>query len=89
MAAADGRGTLGGDVMIHGNSASIGCLAMGNRAAEDLFVLAAWVGIENLRIIISPTDFHAAHAQDPIIAVPWAGTLYAMLRSELSNYPRG
>jgi hypothetical protein len=88
MALADGRDTLGGDVMIHGTAASIGCLAMGNQAAEDLFVLAARVGTRNLRVIISPTDFRDAHVQDPIVAVPWAGTLYAMLRSELSNYPR-
>jgi L,D-transpeptidase catalytic domain len=87
MALADGREQLGSDIMIHGTAASIGCLAMGNEAAEDLFVLAAWVGIENLRVIISPTDFRRAHVQDPIVAVPWAGTLYAMLRSELSNYP--
>jgi murein L,D-transpeptidase YafK len=87
MALADGRDRLGGDVMIHGTAASIGCLAMGNDAAEDLFVLAAWVGIDNLRVIISPTDFRRAHVQDPIVAAPWAGNLYAMLRSELSNYP--
>jgi murein L,D-transpeptidase YafK len=87
MALADGRDRLGGDVMIHGTAASIGCLAMGNDAAEDLFVLAAWVGIESMRVIISPTDFRGAHVQDPIVAAPWAGNLYAMLRSELSNYP--
>jgi hypothetical protein len=51
-------------------------------------VLAAWVGIENLRVIISPADFRQADLQDPIVAVPWVGNLYAMLRSELSNYPR-
>lgn len=87
MALADGRHRVGGDVMIHGTATSIGCLAMGNAAAEDLFVLAAWVGIENVRVIISPTDFRGAHVQDPIVALPWAGNLYAMLRSELSNYP--
>jgi hypothetical protein len=51
-------------------------------------VLAAWVGIDNLRVVISPTDFRLAHLQDPIVAVPWAGTLHTMLRSELSNDPR-
>ena len=39
----DGRdlSTLGGDIMIHGGSASIGCLALGDPAIEELFVLAA------------------------------------------------
>jgi L,D-transpeptidase catalytic domain len=87
MAEADGRRQLGGDVMIHGTAASIGCVAVGNDAAEDLFVLAAWVGVEHLRVVISPTDFRHARAQAPIAAVPWAGALYATLRSELSSYP--
>jgi hypothetical protein len=88
MALADGREQLGGDVMIHGTAASIGCLAMGNQAAEDLFVLAAWVGIDNIRVVICPTDFRDAQAQDPIVGVPWASQLYTMLRSELGNYSR-
>jgi hypothetical protein len=44
QAARDGRTRLGGDIMIHGSSVSVGCLAMGNEAAEDLFVLAADTG---------------------------------------------
>ncbi len=40
-ATADNRDRMGGDIMIHGNAVSIGCLAMGDPAAEDLFVLAA------------------------------------------------
>src|SRR5262249_22391032 len=31
----DGRTQLGGDIMIHGGSASIGCLAMGDAAVEE------------------------------------------------------
>src|SRR5690606_33287906 len=46
-AAEDGRTNLGGDIMIHGSNASVGCLAMGDPAAEDLFVLVADVGIQN------------------------------------------
>ena len=34
--AADGRRRLGGDIMIHGNAVSIGCLAMGDVVAEEL-----------------------------------------------------
>ena len=35
MAALDGREQLGGDIMIHGKAKSIGCLAMGDPAAEE------------------------------------------------------
>lgn len=56
MAARDGRTNLGGDIMIHGGDASIGCLAMGDPAIEELFVLAATVGTENVKIILAPCD---------------------------------
>ena len=56
MASRDGRQDLGGDIMIHGGSASVGCLAMGDAAAEELFVLAARAGKENVTIVLSPLD---------------------------------
>lgn len=49
--------TLGGDIMIHGGAASVGCLAMGDPAAEDLFVLAQRTGLENVDLILTPGDF--------------------------------
>ena len=61
-AALEGRTGLGGDIMIHGNTGSSGCLAMGDPAAEDLFILAARVGVENVEVLISPVDFrHRGH----------------------------
>lgn len=55
-AAEDKRSTLGGDIFIHGKASSVGCLAMGDEAAEDLFVLAAETGVENVRVILAPCD---------------------------------
>jgi hypothetical protein len=57
-ARAEGRDpkTLGDDIMIHGSSVSIGCLAMGDTAIEELFVLAADVGASNVDVIIAPSD---------------------------------
>lgn len=49
--------SLGGDIMIHGGAASVGCLAMGDPAAEDLFVLAARTGLDRIEILIFPRDF--------------------------------
>jgi hypothetical protein len=48
---------LGGDIMIHGGAASAGCLAMGDPAAEDLFVLAARTGLDHIELLIFPRDF--------------------------------
>lgn len=89
-AAEDGRDTLGGDIMIHGGTMSIGCLAMGDEAAEELFVLAAEAGWERAVVVLSPVDFRRGslpvdHGPQPA----WIDDLYARLRSELAECPRG
>lgn len=88
MAFHDTRSGLGGDIMIHGNAVSIGCLAMGDEGAEDLFILAAQVSRDRLRIVVSPTDFRVRNAAPPPHAPTWTGTLYATLRRELKQYPQ-
>jgi hypothetical protein len=84
--AADGRTSLGGDIMIHGGSASVGCLAMGDAAAEDLFTLAAHTGLAGVRVVISPVDFRtgAPPPADPK-ARPWLDGLYARIRQALDE----
>jgi hypothetical protein len=57
MGVKDGRIDLGGDIMIHGKAASVGCLAMGDEASEELFVLTEAISIRNVTAIIAPTDF--------------------------------
>jgi hypothetical protein len=74
--------------MIHGGASSIGCLAIGNDGAEDLFVLTALVGREHVRIIVSPTDFREPTARAPRSELPWIDALYASLRTELQQYQR-
>jgi hypothetical protein len=82
----DGRSTLGSDIMIHGKTCSIGCLAMGDQAAEDLFILTAETGIENVSIILSPVDFRTRGLPDPIpILPPWTGELYDAIKQELAK----
>jgi murein L,D-transpeptidase YafK len=55
-AKADGRTNLGGDIMIHGKAVTIGCVPVGDDAIEDIFYLAASVGIKNVSVIIAPYD---------------------------------
>jgi murein L,D-transpeptidase YafK len=88
MGKKDGRTELGGDIMIHGSNASIGCLAMGDEAAEDLFVLAQRTGLKNIAVILTPVDFRAcALPKDFVHDPPWVKGLYEEIRSELSKYP--
>lgn len=84
-AKAEGRTHLGGDIMIHGSTSSVGCLAMGNEAAEDLFVLAAETGIQNTSVILSPVDFRVRDLPGDVPALPvWTNELYAQIRAALS-----
>jgi hypothetical protein len=85
----DGRDNLGGDIMIHGGAVSVGCLAMGDPAAEDLFILAADTGIDAVTVIISPVDFRkASDVSVPEKNLPvWTGSLYQTLESRLNELP--
>ena len=65
VAAIDHRTDLGGDIFMHGSNLSLGCLAMGDRAIEDLFVLVYKVGLGNSSIVIAANDMRT---KKPLIA---------------------
>jgi hypothetical protein len=89
-AAEDGRDTLGGDIMIHGGSTSSGCLAMGDEAAEELFVVAAESGWKEAVVVLSPVDFRRNILPVEYRAQPaWVEDLYGRLRAELERFPVG
>jgi murein L,D-transpeptidase YafK len=88
--AEEGRTDLGSDIMIHGDARSRGCLAMGDPASEDLFVLAALTGIENVKVILTPVDFRKQPDFPPPKGTPsWTDELYEMIKRELVPYERG
>jgi len=88
-AEADGRTNLGGDIMIHGRTASIGCLAMGDPAIEELFVLAADVGWEDAQVVLAPVDLRQTELPDELADSPWAASLYETVERALRQYPGG
>lgn len=84
-AEAEGRTKLGGDIFIHGKAVSVGCLAMGDEAIEELFVLTERIGKNMVSVIIVPNDFRQ---RKPIHqAKPWVNELYSSLEIELSKFP--
>ena len=64
-AAQEGRHHLGGDIFIHGKASSVGCLAVGDPAIEELFILVARIGKQHSRVIIAPNDLRH-HRPPPI-----------------------
>ena len=82
----EGRTRLGSDIMVHGKSASVGCLAMGDQAAEDLFVMAAETGIENIQVILSPVDFRLRRSPSDLPKAPlWTAELYRQIEAEMTK----
>ena len=78
------RTNLGGYIMIHGGTASIGCLAMGDQAVEDLFVFAAETGIENISVILGLLDLRKMPPPSLDHPLPaWADRLYAEIAGRL------
>ena len=63
---------------------------MGDEAAEDLFVLAAETGIDNVTVILSPVDFRQRELPANMPALPaWAPELYATIQRELGKLKQG
>lgn len=84
----DGRNNLGGDIMIHGRTASIGCLAMGDEAAEDLFILAASVDLGRIEVLLSPVDFRESQPMPKQDSPEWVAALYEELSTRVKELPR-
>lgn len=87
MAARDGRTRLGGDIFIHGKDVSIGCVALGDRAIEELFTLVAETGHSRVQVIIAPNDLRTAGAVQHEDAPLWIGQLYRTVAAALTPFP--
>jgi murein L,D-transpeptidase YafK len=88
MAKKDRRQKLGGDIMIHGKKSSAGCLAMGDEAAEELFVLAAQTGNRKVKVIIAPSDMRKKGLPKQLTGQPaWVPQLYMQIASAMSEFP--
>jgi len=84
-AQAEGRTEPGSNIFIHGKAVSIGCLAMGDQAIEELFTLVHRVGRSHTRVIISPTDPANRNLLPPTGAADWVADLYAQIETAVAD----
>ena len=75
----------GGEIYVHGGNASIGCIAIGDEAIEEVFWIAAKVGLKNTVVIIAPRDFRVSGA----LPDGPDRDLYAQIAQRLSRYQPG
>jgi murein L,D-transpeptidase YafK len=82
----ENRSNLGGDIFIHGNSVTIGCIPIGNKNIEELFILAHKTGKNNIDVIITPVDFrkndNTFKKNDP----KWLIQKYKRIKNALIKY---
>lgn len=81
----EGRDFPGTNIFIHGQAVSVGCLAMGDSAIEELFVLSHLVGKENIKVIISPSDPLLGKLKNNDSSRPWVELLYENIEREIKN----
>lgn len=84
-AEAEGRDSPGTNIFIHGRDVSVGCLAMGDPAIEDLFTLVYETGRNNTQVIISPTNPGLAKLTVPAGAPLWTQDLYEQIETSHQN----
>lgn len=87
MAKQDQRTNLGGDIMIHGDKVSIGCVAIGNSAIEEVFVLAAFSNYQNWHLIFAPTDLRVNSRKDKSNLPKWINLLDEKIFEALKKLP--
>jgi len=84
----DGRKQLGNNIFLHGKSLSVGCLAIGDKAIDQMFLLGRRVGLHNMKLIIAPNDLRTGKVATTNFAQPrWLPELYKQLTTALNQFP--
>ena len=78
---------MGGDIFIHGKSATIGCIPIGDEAIEEVFLLTQKAMNNTIKVIISPRDFRAKPNYPKIERIDWENELYDIINNELKTLP--
>ncbi|MEQ8909758.1 MAG: L,D-transpeptidase family protein [Vicingaceae bacterium] len=78
---------MGGDIFIHGKSATIGCIPIGDEAIEEVFVLTQKAINNKVKVIISPRDFRTNTEYPSIAGIEWENELYELIEKEINTLP--
>lgn len=84
----EGRERPGTNIFIHGSSASVGCVPIGDGPIEELFFIVAKVGISQTRIIVSPYDMRLGRKPElEHSPLPWYPKLLENIAAALQAIP--
>ena len=86
-ARADGRSNPGSDILIHGTTGSVGCIAVGDVASEDLFVLVSDTRDQDAQLIVEPVDLNRVKPTISPTDPQWLPDLYREIGLAVSKFP--
>lgn len=78
---------MGGDIFIHGEDVTIGCIPIGNEGIEEVFLLTEKAFNNEIKVIVSPRDFRKNKVFPSIEKIDWENELYEIIQKELSLIP--
>jgi murein L,D-transpeptidase YafK len=82
----EGRRNPGGDIFIHGRDVSIGCLAIGDPAIEELYLLAEQIGVAQISVYIAPRDPRIEPLSAPHGSPAWLDARYQQLNALFEQF---
>lgn len=81
------RHRLGNNIFLHGKNVSVGCLAVGDRAIDQIFLLVSKVGLVNSTVIIAPNDMRKSPPATQLKGKPkWITLLYKKIKVALKPF---
>ena len=83
----DDIGDIGSDIFIHGKSATVGCIPIGDEAIEEVFIMAQHAFHNEIKVVISPRDFRTQTLYPEIDNINWEVELYDSIKSQLIQFP--
>jgi hypothetical protein len=83
----EGRHQLGSNIFLHGKNKSVGCLAIGDTAIDQVFLLSRRVGLKHIKLIIAPNDLRRSKPATSYFAQPkWVPQLYQHIAMALKVF---
>jgi len=76
-------GQIGSDIYVHGSNVSVGCLAIGNDAIEEVFTIVARAPAGQRSIVIAPLDLRRSDVDRSSLPTPHIPDLYAKIERAL------
>ena len=79
----ENRTQLGGDIFIHGDNVTVGCIPLGDVAIEEVFIMATKAFNKDFKVIIAPYKFGNEFSPEIPNRTSWTDELYSKIEMDL------